>query len=253
MRLLDVQKLLAAGPERYAVLSLIVVAVTAIQISPWIYESDPYIVIRTSILIMPLAVSVCCLMVFWAYGRSRIFGRSFFVLGAAYISVFVGEALYYFYLDPSRTQDIWTAVAEALFLVAYPLSIAHIAINVSYFVSRVGHWRVLPIVVPAITTIGYVVWVGTDITHEWMNIASVVGSSALLGYAVLAFILFRSTALSSFWMLLLGGISAGTAGDIVYRYAHALDSYVFDDPSTGLWLASNMVVAYALYRHHRSV
>ncbi|MBI1657612.1 MAG: hypothetical protein IS632_02400 [Thaumarchaeota archaeon] len=53
-------------------------------------------------------------------------------------------------------------------------------------------------------------------------------------------------------MLLLAGILLGTVVDMAYRHAHTLGKYGFEDPSAGLWVASCMVVIYALYRHCRT-
>lgn len=253
MRLLGGRQTQSSWIGHCTVLSLVAAAIAAVQLSPTVYEGDPYLVIRTAIVSMPLAVSVCCMVVSQAYGGSRVFGRSFLVLGMAYAVVFAGEALYYFHLDPSGTQDAWTVVADALFLASYPLLMIHVAINVSYFVGRVGRWRALPVAVAAPAVAGYVISVGTDTAGVWMGAAAVAGSSALLGSAALAFAAFRHTAMSPPWTLLLAGIALGTVGDILYNHAYALDSYGFGDMSTGLWLASYMVVAYALYTHYRSV
>ena len=253
MRLLGGRRAQSGWMEHCAVLSLVAAAAAAVQLSPMAYEENQYLVIRTAIVSMPLAVSACCMAVSWAYGRSKVFGRSFLVLGMAYAVVFAGEALYYFHLDPSGTQDTWAVVADAFFLASYPLLITHVAINVSYFVGRVGRWRALPAAVAGPVVAGYVLSVGADTAGMWMGAAAVAGSSALLESAVLAFAVFRHTAMSTPWTLLLAGIALGTVGDILYNHVYALDSYGFGDASTGLWLASYMVVAYALYAHYRSV
>ena len=253
MRLLGGRRVQSAWMGHCMVLSLVAAAAAAVQLSPMAYGEDPYLAIRTAIVSMPLAVSACCMAVSWLYGGSRVFGRSFLVLGVAYAAVFAGEALYYFHLDPSGTQDAWVVVADTLFLASYPLLILHVAIIVSYFVGRVGRWKTLPAAVAGPVVAGYVLSVGADAAGVWVGAAAVAGSSALLGSAALAFAAFRHTAMSPPWTLLLAGIALGTVGDILYNHAYVLDSYGFGDASTGLWLASNMVVIYALYAHYRSV
>lgn len=251
MRLLGSRREQSGWMGHCVVLSLVAAVVAAVQLSPMRYEEDPYLAIRTAIVSMPLAVSACCMVVSWAYGGSKVFGRSFLMLGTAYAAVFAGEALYYFHLDPSGTQDAWAVVADALFLASYPLLMIHVAINVSYFVGRVGRWRALPVAAAGPVVAGYVLSVGADTAGVWMGAVAVAGSSALLGSAALA--AFRHTAMSPPWTLLLAGIALGTVGDILYNHAYALDLYGFGDASTDLWLASYMVVAYALYTHYRSV
>ena len=253
MRLLGGRRVQSGWMGHCVVISLVAATATAVQLSPVVYEEDPYLTIRTAIVAMPLAVSACCMAVSWLYGGSRVFGRSFLVLGMAYAATFAGEAFYYFHLDPSGTQDAWVVVADALFLASYPLLILHVAINVSYFVGRVGRWRALPAAVAGPVVVGYVLSVGAYTADVWMSVAAVAGSAALLGSAAVAFAAFRHTAMSWPWTLLLAGIALGTIGDILYHHAYVLDSYGFGDVSAGLWFASGMVVIYALYAHYRSV
>lgn len=253
MRLLRGRRMLSGGAECCAVLCMVGAAAVGIQLSPGVQGGESYLLARTAIMAAPLAVSACCVAAFRAYGGSRVFGRSFLLLGAGYGAVFAGEALYYFHLDPTDTQDIWEGVAEALFLAAYPLFAAHVIVNLSYFTGRVGRRGLLPTAASAVAAAGYAGWVGIDTAGAWTGVVAVAGSFALLGVVVLAFAAFRRTALSSPWGLLLAGVSLGTVGDILYRYADATNSYWFGDPSTGFWLASYMVVAYALYRHYVSI
>ena len=247
--------LLRAPPdlaEYCLALSAVAVAALAVQTSPAFLEGDSYAVIRASIVAMPAAAAACCMAVWRTYNGSRVFGRSFLALGAAYTAVFAGEALYYFHLDPSGAHDGWEGVAEALFLTSYPLFVIHVLINTRYFAGRMGRRMVVPAGASAAVA-GYVAWVGLAAPQVWAGALHVAASVALLGYAALAFITFRHTALHAPWTLLLSGITLGTAGDIMYRHAYALELYAFGDPSTGLWVASCMVVIYALYRHYRAV
>ena len=233
--------------EYWVVPATIAAAAASVQLSfrmP-MEGGEPYAVIRAAILVLPLATSACCLAAALKYDVSRIFGRSFLVLCVAYAAVFSGEAAYYFYLDPAGIPE-HTAV-EALFLASYPLFGLHILINVSYFVREVGRWWLLPCTVTLAVTLSYVLWTGVH--PPYLDVLMVACSSALLGLAALAFVLFRGTALYKPWLLLLAGILLGTIGDAAYRHAHVLGEYGFEDPSAGLWVASNMVVIYALYRH----
>ena len=241
---------LSGRAEYWVVPAAIAAAAVSVQLSFHIpvEGGEPYAVIRAAIVVLPLAASVCCFAVALKYDVSRIFGRSFLVLGVAYAAVFIGEAAYYFYLDPAGMPD--HAAVEALFLVSYPLFVLHVLINVSYFVQKVGVWWLLPCTVTLAVTVLYVLWTGAH--PPYLDVLTVACSSALLGLAALAFVLFRGTALSKPWLVLLAGILLGTVGDVAYRHAHALGKYSFEDPSAGLWVASGMVVIYALYRHCRT-
>ena len=241
---------LSEKAEYWAVPAVIAAAAVSLQMSFRIpvEGGEPYAVIRAAILVLPLAASVCCLAAALKYNVSRIFGRSFLVLCVAYAAVFAGEAAYYFYLDPAGIPD--HAAVETLFLASYPLFVLHVLINVSYFVRKVGGWWLLPCTVTLVGTVLYVLWTGAH--PPYLDVLTVACSSALLGLVALAFVLFRGTALSKPWLLLLAGILLGTVGDVAYRHAHTLGKYGFEDPSAGLWVASCMMVIYALYRHCRA-
>ncbi|MBI1662422.1 MAG: hypothetical protein IS860_02795 [Nitrosopumilus sp.] len=49
------------------------------------------------------------------------------------------------------------------------------------------------------------------------------------------------------------GILFSTAGDVLYRYTDTISSYDYSDPTTSLWLASSMIMIYALYKHQKSI
>lgn len=223
-----------------------------IQVSPIVYDAGQYVVIRTAIMVIPLAVAACCMLLYVRYGGSRIFSRSFLMLGIGNLAVFVGEALYYFYLDPTGTLDVWSEVAEALFFASYLFFISHITINVGYFSGRVWPGLLLTTTVSILFAAGFFVWVGADDADLW-SLASVVGSVTLGIWAAFAFGVFRQTILSAPWALLTLGILLGSVGDIVYRHSYMLGLYDFESMSTSLWLTSNMVIMYGLYRHCRSI
>ena len=238
--------------ECCAVLLLIGSAAALVQLSPAL-SNGSHVIIQTAIVAPPAVVAICCIAMVCVYRGSRVFGRSFLLLGLAYSAVFAGEALYFFHLDPLSVQGMGVIIAEVLFLTSYPLFASHVAVNMRYIVGPIGRWVLLPVALSAAVVTGYTAMVGLTASDLYLNAAFVAISSALLGYTAVAFVMFRKTALSSPWTLLLIGITLGTIGDIMYRYAYSVGQYDFGDPSTGLWATSYMVVVYALYRHYRSM
>ena len=89
------------------VLCAIATIAILIQVSPIVYDAGQYVVIRTAIMVIPLAVAACCMLVYVRYGGSRIFSRSFLMLGIGNLAVFVGEALYYFAHIPNVVVEIY--------------------------------------------------------------------------------------------------------------------------------------------------
>ena len=244
--------------QSYKVIMLIFAAAIAIQLSSYIplefFESS--IQIRSAIVLLPLSVAVSCFVVSKMYA-SKVFGKSYFILGLGYFAVFLGEAVYFFLIDPQDNYD-YSILAESFFLLSPPLVLSHIIINIRYFAEKLEDYqKILLVVIPTITILAYSFLVNIsppeDSSDFYFNLIFVTGSSLMLGFTAVAFTLFRHTALFAPWFLILIGILIGTAGDTVYRYTYTLGFYDYSNASTSLWLASYMVIVYALYKHKKSI
>jgi len=191
------------------------------------------------------------------YGGSKVFGKSYFLLGLANFSFFIGESIFFFYLDAYNTYD-YAIIAELFFMFATPFILAHIIINIRYFAEKIEDYqKILLIIIPTVIIIGYSLFVNInppdDSSDFYFGLLFVSKSSVILGFTVMAFTIFRQTALFAPWFLLLIGIFVATAGDIVFRYSYTLEFYDFGNASTSLWLASSMILIYALYKHQKSI
>lgn len=79
-------------------------------------------------------------------------------------------------------------------------------------------------------------------------------SSLTVSFAVVGFTLFKNSTLIIAWFLLLIGMFVGTVGDIANYYLVALgDIESISNYSTILWVASNAIMIYALYRHQKAI
>ena len=219
-----------------------------------IFQSS--VVTSTAIMALPLAVALACFATSRAYGGSKVFGKSYFLLGLSYIAFFAGEALYYFYMDVQEDYT-YSVVADVFFMVSMPLLLAHIIINIRYFTTGLeAYQKAILVTVPTIAFSGYLLVLGANPQGlDWnpFNFILVAESVLVLGFTVVAFTIFRQTVLFGPWFLLLIGIMLSTAGDIMYHYTDIVSLYDFADPTTGLWLASSMIVIYALYSHQKSI
>ena len=218
---------------------------------------ESYLITSTAIVFFPLGVAISCFIISKWYGGSKVFGKSYFVLGVSYVFFFLGEALYYFYFEPFDTFE-YTIVSEIFFIVSMLLILVHIIINIRYFVEKLETYQILLlIVIPLIIISGYVLIFSMnnfEIDDDfYFNLFFVTKSSIVLGFTVVAFTLFRQTVLFAPWFLLLVGILFSTAGDVLYRYTDTISSYDYSDPTTSLWLASSMIMIYALYKHQKSI
>ena len=82
----------------------------------------------------------------------------------------------------------------------------------------------------------------------YMGTAYVAASTLTFAYALLAARVFRHSLLGAPWGLLLLGIGLNWVADMHYYYSSI---YYFDrtNPVHGIWLASTMIICYALYKH----
>ena len=234
-------------------------AVIAIQISTRIpidfFESA--IIISLAITMFPLSVAIASFVVSKRYGGSKVFGKSYFILGLSYVAFFIGEALFSFYFEPFDDYQ-HTIISEILFIISMPLLLGHIIINIRYFVEKLEFYQnFLLIAIPTVIILGYSLIFAVNppenIEDFYFNLIFVVENAIVFGFTVVAFTLFRHTILFAPWFLLLIGLLLSTAGDVLYRYTDTISSYDYGDPTTSLWLASSMMIIYALYKHQKSI
>ena len=217
---------------------------------------ESYMITSTTVTIFPLGVAISCFIISNRYG-SKVFGKSYFILGISYMLFFLGEALYYFYFEPFDTFE-YSIISEMFFAISMPLILVHIIINIQYFVEKLETYqKILLIMIPLGIIIGYSVIFAAnsfEINEDfYFNLIFVIESAIVLGFTVVAFTLFRNTVLFAPWFLLLIGILFSTAGDVLYRYTDTISSYDYSDATTSLWLTSSMVMIYALYKHQKSI
>jgi len=242
----------------YKIPLLIFGAVIAFHITSMFSESfDLSIFTRTAIVLTPLGVSVSCFFISKNYGHSKVFGKSYFLLGVGFFSTFLGELVFFYYVD-FLLYEQYSILGDILIFATYPFMMAHIIINVRYFVEKLENTQKLLLIgLPAVIILGYSLVLANipfaDTGEFYYYLPFVSASSIVLGLATVAFTLFRETALISAWFVLLIGIAIGTIGDILYNYAATLGVYSFGDFSNVLWVASPLIMIYALYRHQKSI
>ena len=214
-------------------------------------------VTRTTLVFSPLAVSISCFVISKMYGMSKVFGRSYFLLGVGFFFVFAGELIYFQYVDILLYEE-YSMIGDFFFLASYPLKVAHIFINICYFVDRFTNFQKFMLtVIPVTIILGYSAIVFgvplDDVGEFFYSLVFVIASSIVLALALVAFTLFRQTALMSAWFVLLVGIAIGTVGDVLYNYSYTLGIYSFGSVLHTLWIVSSLIMIYALYEHRRSL
>ena len=257
MASVPINSILLEIKNSYKPLFLISAGVIALQIGlilrPEFFESN--LIPHFLIIIFPLGVSVYSFAISKIYGGSKVFGRSYFALGLGYFATFLTETLYVYFYDISG-QDV-PVIADYFLISFYLLVLIHLIVNIRYFAERLETFQKATIVlVPVIFVLIYSLLVFSnpldDTSYFYYSLIFVFLSSLTMGFVIVGFSLFRQTVLFSAWLLLLVGISVGTIGDLVYHYVQILDGSWVDNV-TSLWIASNMIMIYALYKHQKSI
>ena len=241
----------------YKPLFLILIGVGALQtgfvLQPEFFESN--LIPHYLITLTPLGVSIYSFGISKLYGGSKIFGRAYFAFGLAYFATFVAESLYVYFFD-ILNQEV-PVVADYFLFAFYPLLFAHLVINIRYFSDKLSNFQKITIgLVPGFLTLVYTLLVFSnpvdDISYFYYSLIFVIFATLQLGLVFIGFSLFRQTVLFSTWLLLLVGIFVGTIGDIAYHYVQIFDGDWIENASA-LWIGSNMIILYALYKHQKSI
>lgn len=244
--------------RRSGIISGIIIAAVMLSYGVGILSDHPYLqlLVRIAIVVGPLAVGMSCFLTARRYENSKIFGRSYLLLGVGYLATFTGEIIFFHYVDSLEILD-YVIFADMLILASYPFMASHILINVRYFADRISMWQWMLLAgVIAVILLAYFMMLHDtydDPNSLWYYLMFVVSSSIVLGLAAIAFTMFRQTVLISAWLVLLVGIAVGTIGDVMYNYVTTLGVYSYDYFSNALWIASTIIMVYALYEHRRDM
>ena len=205
---------------------------------------------------LPLAVAFFSFVTSRVYGFSKVFGRSYFVFGLSYVLFFAGEALFYFYMEPFDDYS-YGFISEFAFMTSMTLLLFHIIINIRYFSEKLeAYQKIILVAIPLVTFFGFfsVLEFNSDnFDKTALNLFFILQSSVSLSLIVVGFTVFRHTVLFGPWFLLLVGILLSTAGDFSFRYVDIVSTFSYTDSAVGLWLASSMIMIYALYEHQKSI
>lgn len=233
---------------------LAIILVVGLRSRAGLFENA--IVFDLLIVILPLIVSVVSFIVSRMYGNSKIFGRSYFLLGLGFFSVFIGEFTYFIFYGV--IDDEILEMAAVSFIASYSFTMAHIIINIKYFAEKIEFFqKMILVLIPLfiILAYSYLVYENSYDFDDFFyyNLMFVTISAVNLGFVMVGFTLFRKTVLISAWFLLLVGFLVGTIGDLEFRYHHTLGAEYLENSSSVLWITSFMIIAYALYRHQKSI
>lgn len=247
-------------PIDYKILAIIFALTVGYQMSLYQVDPDEFNIPEMLYLAGILACAVASLIVSKRYWGSDIFGRAYLFLGLGFVSMFIGD-LGYVYYDHILGLDPYPSPFDIGFFASYVFASLHLFLNTRYFKRK---WNiqmkilliVLPILVVLVSTYtAYVEWgeyeeLPFDLFYGalWA-----IGASITLSFAILGASVFRESNLGSVWLLLVIGIFIWMVSDVWYAYTEIFEGFDNTHPTNTLWMASFMIIIYALYKHQKTL
>lgn len=213
---------------------------------------------------------------FWAtkrYWGSSVFGRAYLSLAIGYAFYTAGDATWYVY-EVVLQQAPYPSLADIGYFGFYPFAIYHLRKNIHYFKRKLDkRQKIILVAIPIGSSIIYAFFslmiidisaglfhgtIASDINQinpvEFLvGLAYIVATTTVFAYVIVGVQVFYYGKLSSAWCLLAIGIGLNTFADYFYYYSENFGEFSRSNPIHGLWIASTMVVCYALYKHVKTI
>jgi hypothetical protein len=244
----------------YKMLGLIVGLIAAFQLSLFfglaIPISDRFDTTALIQLVTPLIPSIFAFLVARRYWGSEVFGKAYFALALAYLMTFIGEIVWNYYLVVLQ-EEPYPSIADIFFFAWYPFAIYHLVKNSLYFKRRLDIstkiWlTMIPIVI--VSVYSYLVFESGGLTFDfYYGLIFVAATSVSLSFAILGASVFRYSILRTVWLLLVLGIMINSVADVWYYYLEIFGQYDEIHVVNSMWIMGFMIVAYALYKHKKTI
>ena len=251
------------GFARGAISIKAVIVIAAIVIGYQVYASSEYVTDEEmsfadfSYGLSSLAVGIVAIFVARRYKGSPVFGKTYLALGIGFVLLFVGDLVYNYYLLV-LDEDPYPSLADIFFIAFYAFAGYHIVKNIKYFKKDLSWSSKISVVIIAGIMIGAfgfftIETLEDDPTVYYMSMAYVVSSAILLALALMAFLVFRYSVLGVAWTMLVIGIFLYAVADVWYYYLEEIEAFSIKDPVNTLWILSNAIMVYALYKHKKTI
>jgi hypothetical protein len=208
-------------------------------------------------MVTPLIPSIFAFLVARRYWGSEVFGKAYFALGMAYLMIFIGEIVWSYY-QVVLQEDPYPSIADIFFFAFFPFAIYHLARNSFYFKRRLDiSTKILLTMIPIVivSVYSYLAFeTSNGLTFDfYYGSIFVAGISVTFSFAILGALVFRYSLLGTVWLLLVLGIMINNVGDVWYYYLEIFGQYTETHVVNSMWIVSYMVVAYALYKHRKTI
>lgn len=230
-------------------------------------EKNASYIIGIVFVISPLVTGIFAFVIAGFYRVSKIFGRSYILLGLGYLSSATAELIYGIQNDIIGT-DPYPSIADPFYAGLNIFLIAHVVMNTSFFArtieSESGKERryleirtlILFISVFCGIVFSYVaisaIQPGFQPNFEFFyGLIFVALSGITLPFLIYAAMLFKDSALGKAWHILLLAFIILIAGDVWYYHLEIFGQYDLFHPVNIFWYVGYWVQTYALFKHKR--
>jgi hypothetical protein len=207
--------------------------------------------------VSPLIPSIFAFLVARRYWGAEVFGKAYFALGLAYLMTFIGEIVWSYY-QVVLQEDPYPSIADIFFFAFYPFATYHLVKNSLYFKRRLDIstkiWlTMIPIAI--VSVYSYLTFeTNNEFTFDfYYGLIFVAATSVTLSFAILGASVFRYSILGTVWLLLALGIMMNSVGDVWYYYLEIFGQYDEKHVVNSLWNVGYWIVAYALYKHRKTI
>jgi len=210
------------------------------------------------------------------YWGSEVFGKAYLSFAIAYTCYSIGWNLFWVYEIYYQIENPYPYYPDIFFFAYYPLIIYHIRKNFKYFKPNLTtNQKLIIVIIPILTSSAYAFFGFVPVQQEGglaslkigaipdydqtfykeylTGLAFITATSLTFSSAIVATQIFHKTAIGAAWGLLLLGIILNTTADIYYYLFELFGDYERANPVTGIWLASTVVICYALYKHKKEL
>jgi hypothetical protein len=206
--------------------------------------------------VAPLIPSIFGFLVARRYWGSEVFGKAYFALGMAFLMTFIGEIVWSYYTIVLQ-EEPYPSIADIFFFAFYPFAIYHLVRNSLYFKRRLNIstkiWlTMIPIAI--VSVYSYLAFAGSGLMFDfYYGLIFVAAISVTLSFAILGASVFRYSILGTVWLLLALGLMINSVADVWYYYLEIFDQYDEKHVVNSMWMVGYMIVAYALYKHRKTI
>ena len=223
-----------------------------------------------------LAVSLFSFVVAKRYWGSSVFGKAYLALAIGYTFYFFGDLLWYVFEIGYQVENPYPYFPDIGYFGFYPFAIYHLKTNVHYFKRKLDTNQkkilfLIPFGTALIFTIGSLipfdvssglaslkilpvpVYDQTYYIEFLTGLAFVIATTLTFSYAIIGAQVFQTGQLSTAWRLILIGIGLNTVADVHYYFTELFGGYDRTNPVHGIWMASTIILCYALYKHMKSI